>query len=326
MSIVEMKVPVIGESINEVTLSQWLKPDGSFVKLDEPICEFESDKATLEFPAEAEGKLIHVAKEGDDLAIGALVARIDTSVKATAEQPVASKPVEPTTPVPPPAPKKPEEVKALAEKWFGDIPRGERPARQLPAEPAQQQLNRLVQNSNVPVEALYLAFHMPGRLHPDYYAADLLSDVLCNGQSSRLFRRLLKEEQLFSSIDCYVTGSVDPGLLIIEGKPADGVSIETCRDAIWRELDLLRNERISEHELEKIKNKVESNLIFSEISILTKASTLAFYELLGDADMINTEGESYQRVSADDIQRMACNMLTRENCNELVYKPSEVTA
>ncbi len=121
MSIVEMKVQVIGESINEVTLSQWLKLDGSFVKLDEPICEFESDKATLEFPAEAEGKLIHVAKEGDDLAIGALVARIDTSVKATAEQPVASKPVEPTTPVPPPAPKKPEEVKAIPSPAAGKI-------------------------------------------------------------------------------------------------------------------------------------------------------------------------------------------------------------
>ncbi len=121
MSIVEMKVPVIGESINEVTLSQWLKPDGSFVKLDEPICEFESDKATLEFPAEAEGKLIHVAKEGDDLAIGALVARIDTSVKATAEQPVAPKPVEPTAPVPPSAPKKPEDVKAIPSPAAGKI-------------------------------------------------------------------------------------------------------------------------------------------------------------------------------------------------------------
>lgn len=88
-----MKVPVIGESINEVTLSQWLKPDGSFVKIDEPICEFESDKATLEFPAEAEGKLIHVAKEGDDLAIGTLVAKIDTSVKSSNGQP-ASPPVE----------------------------------------------------------------------------------------------------------------------------------------------------------------------------------------------------------------------------------------
>ena len=99
MSVVEMKVPVIGESINEVTLSQWLKPDGSFVKIDEPICEFESDKATLEFPAEAEGKLIHVAKEGDDLAIGALVARIDTSVKSsngksTPEAPAKEKPAE----------------------------------------------------------------------------------------------------------------------------------------------------------------------------------------------------------------------------------------
>lgn len=85
MAIIEMKVPVIGESINEVTLSQWLKADGSFVKIDEPICEFESDKATLEFPAEAEGKLIHVAKEGDDLTIGALVARIDTGQKGGGE-------------------------------------------------------------------------------------------------------------------------------------------------------------------------------------------------------------------------------------------------
>ncbi len=80
MSLVEMTVPTIGESITEVTLSQWLKEDGSYVKLDEPICEFESDKATLEFPAEAAGKLIYVASEGDDLEIGALVARIDTSV------------------------------------------------------------------------------------------------------------------------------------------------------------------------------------------------------------------------------------------------------
>lgn len=121
MSVVEMKVPVIGESINEVTLSQWLKPDGSFVKLDEPICEFESDKATLEFPAEAEGKLIHVAKEGDDLAIGALVARIDTSVKSTAEVPAVTKPVEPTPPTPPVAPKKTEATKPIPSPSAGKI-------------------------------------------------------------------------------------------------------------------------------------------------------------------------------------------------------------
>ena len=84
MSFIEMRVPTIGESINEVTLSRWLKEDGALVRLDDPICEFESDKATLEFPSEAAGKLIHVAKEGDDLKIGDLVARIDTSVSATA--------------------------------------------------------------------------------------------------------------------------------------------------------------------------------------------------------------------------------------------------
>ncbi len=86
MSIIEMKVPTIGESISEVTLSQWLKKNGEYVALDEPICEFESDKATLEFPAEASGKLIYVAAEGDDLEIGALVAKIDTSMAAPAEE------------------------------------------------------------------------------------------------------------------------------------------------------------------------------------------------------------------------------------------------
>jgi 2-oxoglutarate dehydrogenase E2 component (dihydrolipoamide succinyltransferase) len=105
MSVIEMRVPPVGESIKEVTLSRWLKEDGAIVRLDEPICEFESDKATLEFPAEAAGKLIYVAKEGDDLEIGALVAKIDTS--AAAESPAAasaapekteSAPVQPSTP------------------------------------------------------------------------------------------------------------------------------------------------------------------------------------------------------------------------------------
>jgi len=95
-----MKVPVIGESVSEVTLSTWLKGNGDYVNLDEPICEFESDKATLEFPAEAAGKLIYVAAEGDDLEIGALVAKIDTSVEApvTAPAPTAPAPAMEETP------------------------------------------------------------------------------------------------------------------------------------------------------------------------------------------------------------------------------------
>ncbi len=79
MAVIEIKVPAIAESVTEVTLSQWLKPDGAIVKIDESLCEFESDKATLELPAEAAGKLKHVAKEGSDLKIGDVVATIDTS-------------------------------------------------------------------------------------------------------------------------------------------------------------------------------------------------------------------------------------------------------
>ena len=112
MSIVEVRVPNVGESVTEVTLSQWLKPDGAYVRQDEPICEFESDKATLELPAEASGKLIHVAKEGDDLEIGALIAKIDTSVTADEGDAPASAPA--TDEAKPPAAPQPEAAAAPA--------------------------------------------------------------------------------------------------------------------------------------------------------------------------------------------------------------------
>jgi zinc protease len=219
-----------------------------------------------------------------------------------------------------------EEVKRLAEKWFGDIPPGNIPKRHIPREPRQQEFRQYIQHAAVPVPLLYMGFHMPDRFHPDYYAVDLLSDALCNGQSSRLYRRLMKEKQLFASIDCYITGTIDPGLFIIEGKPAEGVSIAQCREAIWQELEAMKAAPIAPKELEKLKNKTESNLLFSEISIMTKASSLAFYELLGDANMINTEGDHYNRVSAEDIQRVAQDMLTRINCSEIIYQPLEAEA
>ncbi len=215
------------------------------------------------------------------------------------------------------------QVRDLAEKWFGDIPPGNIPTRHLPQEPPQQGMVQRTQRAAVPVEALYMAFHMPARLHKDYYAADLLSDVLCNGPSSRLFRRLLKEQQLFASIDCYISGSIDPGLFIVEGKPAEGVSLAQCREAIWKEIHQLQREPMGEAELEKIKNKVESNLVFSEMHVPTKASSLAFYELLGNAQLINEENMHYRQVSAADLQRMAHTILTEQNCCELAYVPLE---
>lgn len=212
------------------------------------------------------------------------------------------------------------EVRRLTDKWFGEIPAGEAIARQLPQEPPQLRLEKRINQANVPVDALYLAFHTPARTDKNYYAADLLSDVLCNGQSSRLYRRLLKEQQLFTHIDCYVTGSIDPGLLIIEGKPAQGVSLEMAEAVIWKELDLLKNELIPGKELQKLKNKIENTLCFSELNVLNKAINLAFFELLGDANLINEEGKHYQAVTAEDIKQMANQIFTPENCSELYYK------
>ncbi|MEM1322004.1 MAG: pitrilysin family protein [Bacteroidota bacterium] len=219
-----------------------------------------------------------------------------------------------------------EKVKQLAQKWFGDIQPGKIPERRLPQEPPQGRLHQRIQHANVPVNALYLAFHISARNHPDYYAVDLISDVLCNGNSSRLYRRLLKEQKLFSQIDAYITGNIDPGLLIIEGRPAEGRSLEEAELAIWKELELLKAEPLSARELQKYKNKIESSLIFSEANVLNKAINLAFFELLGDAELINSEAELYQQVQIEDIQRIAQQIFTPSNCSELYYKVKDQVA
>ena len=213
-----------------------------------------------------------------------------------------------------------EQVKELSQKWFGDIPKGNVTPRRLTQEPPQKKLQHKIKPSNVPVDALYLAFHAPGRMEKDYYISDLLSDVLSNGASSRLYRRLLKEQKIFNDIDAYITGNIDPGLLIIEGKPADGISLEEAEAAIWKELEELKNNAITKNELQKLKNKIESTLIFSESNILNKAINLAFFELLGDANLINQEAARYQEITTLDIQQMAQKIFTKENCSELYYK------
>ena len=200
------------------------------------------------------------------------------------------------------------------------------PPRRLPAEPRQTSVHEKLAEGKVPVDALYLAFHTCSRTDKDFYAVDLLSDVLSGGPSSRLYRRLLKEKKLFSSIDCYITASVDPGLLIVEGKPSEGVTPEAAEAAIWEELEALKHEPIPARELEKLINKSESALEFSEVSVLNKAINLAFFELLGDAALINEEGEKYRAVTVGDIQRLAQEVFTKENCSKLVYKATEPIA
>lgn len=214
-----------------------------------------------------------------------------------------------------------DEAMALAEKWFANIPAGSTPLRQLPAEPVQTEAARKIVHADVPVPAIYLAFRTPARLERGFYAVDLLTDVLALGPSSRLYRRLLKEQSLFSSIDAYVTANVDPGLLVIEGRPAEGVSVDTALAAIWSELDQLKASAIDARELQKIQHRFESTLVFSETSVLNKAQNLAFYELLDRAELMNDETQTYLSVTPDEMHKTAQAIFSAENSATLIYLP-----
>ena len=150
-----------------------------------------------------------------------------------------------------------------------------------------------------------------------------MSDILCNGRSSRLIQRLIKEQQVFSSIDAYISGSIDAGMFQIAGKPAPGVSLQEAEEAIWRELEAMKTERIDEDELEKVKNRYESEQIFSNINYLNVATNLAFFELIGQAEDINHEVEKYRAVSAERIMEITKRTFVRENCSVLYYKASQ---
>lgn len=212
-----------------------------------------------------------------------------------------------------------ENVKKLSEKWFGPIKKREIAVRNLPKEPVQNEFRSKKVESNVPFDAIYMAFHMGKRTDDDFYIIDLVSDVLSNGQSSRIFQSLVKEKNLFSSIDAYLTGDFEPGLFLVTGKLVEGVSMEDAEAAIWEELNKMATEKVDEYELQKVKNKVESTLVFSEISYLNKAMNLATNELLGDANDINKEVEKYQKVNVDDILKSSSNLFRKNNCSTLYY-------
>jgi predicted Zn-dependent peptidase len=212
-----------------------------------------------------------------------------------------------------------DHVRALAEKWFGDIPSGEKYNRNLPVEPKQVEARRLTVHRNVPMDAIYKTWHMCARRDNDYYATDLLTDILGGGASSRLYQSLVKEQQLFANINCYHFGSLDKGLFTIEGQLIKGVDIQKAEDAIELELDKMRKSLLDERELQKVKNKTESVMAFEDMSVMNRAGSLAFYELLGDGELMNTEFQKYQQVKAADLHRIANEVLTSENSNTLWY-------
>ena len=216
-----------------------------------------------------------------------------------------------------------EEAVSLTEKWFGPILRREVPLRQLPKEPVQTGERRQVVERNVPLDSLFMAYHMCDRLDADYYAFDILSDILSNGRSSRLNQHLVQEKQLFSSIDAYISGTIDAGLFHISGKPAAGVSLEEAEAAVREELNELQTALVQEHELEKVKNKFESTQIFGNINYLNVATNLAWFELNGQAEDMEKEVERYRAVTADRLKAVAQTAFREENGVVLYYKSSK---
>lgn len=213
-----------------------------------------------------------------------------------------------------------DDVRRLVEKWFGDIPAGEPYHRDLPQEPPQVEKREKWVKADVPVHALYKAFPIPGRTHPDYPASDLVSDILGRSRSSRLFTRLVQEQPIFSSINSYVSGAIDPGLLIIQGKVHEGVSLEEADQAVNEVLQNVCQGSVEENELRKVKNQAESTLVFSEMELLNRAMNLAYSNLLGDPNLINEELSRIQAVTIDDLERLAKSILQPEKSSTLFYE------
>jgi predicted Zn-dependent peptidase len=207
----------------------------------------------------------------------------------------------------------------LAEKWFGDIPASIKPERNLPPEPQQNRARKLVIEKDVPAHSIHKVYHMVERSHDLYHTQDLISDVLGRGHSSRLFQSLVKEQQLFSEASAYVTGSLDKGLLVISGKVSKDVDAETAHDAMQQTIQHFLDNGLNEGELEKVKNKAESTIIISEISLMNRALALAFSELLGDPELVNKEKDKIQSVTEAQLLSEAHELLRESNCSTLFY-------
>ena len=214
---------------------------------------------------------------------------------------------------------KTDDIKKLTEKWFGDIPMGEKYTRNVPQEPKQTSPRKLELQGEVPLDAFYKTWHMPSRLDKGYYVAELITEILGGGASSRLYQSLVKEKKLFSNIECYQFGSSDAGIITIEGKLIKGVKPEDAETAVEEELSKIKETTVSETELEKVKNKTESMITFEDMSVMSRANSLAYYELLGDAELMNTEMGKYAAITADEVLQYSKQILDKNNGNTLYY-------
>ena len=208
---------------------------------------------------------------------------------------------------------------SLAQKWFGPVERRIIQERNLPAEPEQNEERKLIIEKDVPAAALYKVWHIGPRNSQDFYTLDLITDLLAGGESGRLYTRLVREKKLFSEINAYMTSDIDPGLIFIQGKLMKGIDIQYAEEAVGEVIEGLQNNEIRD-EIEKVKNKFESSTVFSNTSILNKAINLSFYELLGNAELINNEVKAYRSVTRDMIIEAIRKYFVPSNSSTLHYK------
>ena len=216
-----------------------------------------------------------------------------------------------------------ENVMQLAEKWFGSIPAGEKYNRQLPQEPKQTEPRRMEITADVPLDAFFKTWHMASRLERGYYVTDLITDILGGGASSRLFQSLVKEKKLFSSLDCSHFGSIDNGILAIEGRLVKGVRMEVAEQAVNEEVEKMKTQLVDEKELQKVINKTESTMLFEDMAVMSRANSLAFYELLGDAQLMNTELGIYQSITAEELMEESKKIFDENNSSTLYYRAKQ---
>ncbi len=212
-----------------------------------------------------------------------------------------------------------EQVVEWCEKWFGNIPAKGVVTPILPQEPRQIRQRRRTVYRDVPENALYFGFHMGGRLSPDYYPCDVISDVLSNGYSGRLLLRLVKEKRLFSKIDAFISGSEDPGMFWIYSRVPDGVPVEEAEAAVWQELELLKSELVPEEELEKVRNRFESEFTFRNLGGENLSNNIALAEWRGSLDSHFREPEMYRAVTAEGVRCAARELFRKGNSVVLHY-------
>jgi zinc protease len=212
------------------------------------------------------------------------------------------------------------QVKALSEKWFGPIPSGKKIIRKLAQEPVQKEKRMLSVEADVPANAFYKTFHMPGRFHKDFYAVDLMSDILSRGHSSRMYQQLVKEKELFTSISSFSMGTIDPGLLVVSGRIREGIEPEKAETEVDNLLKKFVIEGAKAEELEKVKNQAEATLEFDKVEVMNRAMNLAFAALSGDADLVNKEGDQIKKISLADIKRVAESILQEKNSSVMFYR------